>query len=473
MTSTIPSVLALFLLTVDAAAATDLLRYTIRYDPFEVELTLPNGATQKKSLPRQPAFFYHRVNMRWPVPEGPADKPVRCEFRWVGFPADWRLVSSWSIDRREESVETTLRGLRKAVFAGGDFRTATSRGGLVLVTRGKWPFSDASMLDLIDRVAESHTSVWKDRGVAGHRIFLLPTTRTWEGEGRTHALIMEGNPDTYDTRYFTRLLAHELFHEWNPRRLNYPDDEELYWFTEGFTDYYTVASLWRSGIWTFHQAVEDFNRVVRGYYLSPARNLTASRMVELRQTNVSANELPYRQGYLLAAHWNPGGKRLDSVMRSLLEGSHDPLSNARIAKALRLIGIEEANEQIQRFVVEGRTIELRANLWGACAAEAKTAFPTFEVGFDWTASDKTKIIHGAKPDSNAWRAGVRDGQKFSAIDVGLGDPTYLAEIEIEDEQGRRRIKYYPASAEAVTAPQYKASTPRCDPATLTPLSAGQ
>ena len=103
----------------------------------------------------------------------------------------------------------------------------------------------------------------------------------------------------------------------------------------------------------------------------------------------------------------------------------------------------------------------------------KAPFRTFEVGFDWTASDKTKIIHGAKPDSNAWRAGVRDGQKFSAIDVGLGDPTYLAEIEIEDEQGRRRIKFYPASVDAVTAPQYKASPPRRNPATLTPLSAGQ
>ena len=210
--------------------------------------------------------------------------------------------------------------------------------------------------------------------MAGHKIFFVPTSRSWEGEGRTHALIMEGNPDTYDPPFLQRLLSHELFHEWNPRRLNYPDDEELYWFTEGFTDYYTVAGLWHSGVWTFDEAVADFNRVARHYYVSPARNFTARRMVALRQTNVSANQLPYRQGYLLAARWNPGGKSLDSVMRSLLESSHDPLSNARIAKALRLIGIENANEQIQRFVVEGKTIELRANLWGTCAAESKHPF---------------------------------------------------------------------------------------------------
>jgi predicted metalloprotease with PDZ domain len=476
MPSAVAAVLTLsfvLLLPVDAAD-TDLLRYTIRYEPFEVELTLPSGAKQKKSLPRQATYFSHRVNLRWPTPDGPADKPVRCEFRWIGFPANWRLVSSWSVDRREESVETTLRGLRKAVFAGGDFRTVTSKSGLMLVTRGTWPFSDASMLDLMDRVAASHTAVWRDRGVTVQKEFLLPATRTWEGEGRTQALIMEGNPDTYEPRYVSRLLSHELFHEWNPRRLNYSDDEELYWFTEGFTDYYTVAGLWRSGIWSFERVIEDFNRVVRAYYVSPARNFTASRMVELRQTNVSANQLPYQQGYLLAAHWNRGGKRLDSVMRSLLEqAKRDHLSNGGIASAMRLIGIDNAKEEIDRFVVEGRTIELRANLWGTCATEVKTPFRAFDMGFDWTASDRAKVIQGAKRDSNAWRAGVRDGQKFTGIDVVLGDPTYLAEIEIEDSQGRRRVKYYPASVDEIVAPQYKASTERCDPGSLTPLSAGE
>jgi predicted metalloprotease with PDZ domain len=467
----LPIVGILFLLlSVDAAAATDHLRYTIRYDPFEVELTLPDGAKQKKSLPRQADYFFHRANMRWPVPEGPADKPVRCEFLWIGFPSDWRTVSSWNIDRREEVVDTTLRGLRKAVFAGGNLRTATSKGGLVLVTRGRWPLSDTSLLNLVDRVAASHTAVWRDRGVAGHKIFLLPTTRTWEGEGRTQSLIMEGNPDTWDAPFLQRLLSHELFHEWNPRRLNYTDDEELYWFTEGFTDYYTVARLWHSGLWSFDDVIADFNRVARRYYVSPARNFTASQMVARRQSNISANQLPYQQGYLLAADWNRRGNGLDAAMRALLTSNRDPLSNARIARAVHSIGIKTPDIEIQRFVMEGKTIELQTDIWGSCAAEVKTPFRAFDIGFDWTPSEQTKVIKGTKPDSNAWRAGVRDGQKWSSIDVGLGDPTYLAEIEVEDGQGTRRIKFYPASSNEVMAPQYKTSTRECDPATLTPLS---
>jgi predicted metalloprotease with PDZ domain len=117
--------------------------------------------------------------------------------------------------------------------------------------------------------------------------------------------------------------------------------------------------------------------------------------------------------------------------------------------------------------VEGKTIELRPNLWGNGATGTTAEVRAFDIGFDLTQSDKTKIIHGVKQDGNAWRAGVRDGQKWRATDMIWGDPTYLAEIEIEDGQQMRRVKYYPASAEVYLAPQYTAATERCDPGRLT------
>ena len=111
--------------------------------------------------------------------------------------------------------------------------------------------------------------------------------------------------------------------------------------------------------------------MTRSYYTSSARNFTPDRMTELRQSNFPANRLPYQQGYLLAAHWNLPGNSLDLVMRSLLKENRESLSNARIVKALRAIGIGKAEEEVRRFVVEGKTIELRANLWGACATAPK------------------------------------------------------------------------------------------------------
>ena len=60
-------------------------------------------------------------------------------------------------------------------------------------------------------------------------------------------------------------------------------------------------------------------------------------------------------------------------MRSLMESNRNPLSNARIVRALQSSDVEKAEEEIQRVIVKGGTIDLRTNLWGTCATELKTA----------------------------------------------------------------------------------------------------
>jgi len=433
------------------------LQYAVRADPFEVELTLPDGTKHVAHPSREATHFYFLAEGGWPVPEGPDASRVRGQIRWKGFPASWRLVNSFGLDRTTQEFETTLGELRKAVFAGGDFRVTRSRKGLLLVTRANWKFSDAAAVNLLDRIAEAETAVWRDRGLADHIVFLLPTAGSaghWEGEGRSHAMILQASRDTADPADVAFGLAHELFHEWNSRRLNRSDDERLYWFTEGVTDYYAMITLWRSGLWGFERVLDMFNTAARQYFGSPVRNYTADRMVEQRQADGNAERLPYLQGYLLASHWNTGGHVLDQAMRKLMRTNRETLSNHRIAEALAAAGVRNAGDEIERFVTRGETIQLRPHIWGDCAAESIVDVRQFDVGFDLDESRHTGTIHGARENSNAWRAGVRDGQRWSPLDVVWGDPEYTAEIEIRDGEGLRRVKYRPASLETVRAPRY-------------------
>lgn len=447
--------------------APERIRYTVRADPFEVELTLANGTKLVKQLTRQPTYFYHRVNIRWPMPEGPENKPLHCEVRWVGFPSEWRLINSYGVDEREQTFETTLGKLRKAVFAGGALRTVRSPKGLLLVTPRTWKLSDAAILDMADRIAEAHTAVWRDQGIPDHRLFLFPaSTGAWGGEGRTKGLILEGDPETLEAASFAQIMSHELFHEWNARRLNWDNNEELYWFTEGFTEYYSVIALWRTGLWTFDQTIAFSNSIVKSYFGSPVRTVSAAEMVKLRPAVADAVRLPYLQGFLLAANWNLTGTSLDEAMRHLYRDNGEPLSNARIARALRSIGIQNAAEEIQRYIVAGAAIEIRPGLWGSCATEKKADVRGFDIGFDRKASEKTGIIEGIREDTSAWRAGIRNGQKWSALDVTWGDAGYQADLEITDQRGTRRVKYYPATTEVTPVPQYAVASPRCDPAKL-------
>jgi predicted metalloprotease with PDZ domain len=348
------------------------------------------------------------------VPEGPDAERVRCEIRWKGFPTDWRLVNSFGFDRRTQKFQATLGELRKAVFAGGDFRTARSKKGLLLVTRDRWEFPDADAVELLDRIAEAHAAVWRDRGLAGHIVYLLGTDESaghWQGEARTRSMVLQASRKTAAPEDVAFGFAHELFHEWNSRRLNRSDDERLYWFTEGLTDYYATMTLWRAGIWNLERMLDNFNTAARQYFGSPVRNYTADRMVERRKSDLNAERLPYLQGFLLASHWNTDGHILDQGMRNLLKSNRTPLSNERIADALEAAGVRSVRSEIARFVTRGETIELRPRIWGDCARESRLGVKQFDAASTWTS-------HGRPGPSAAFAKPALRGTPACARDNG-------------------------------------------------------
>ena len=70
-----------------------LLRYVVRADPFEVQLTLPDGTVKSSRPPSEATYFELTAEQWWPVPEGPRSTPIRCIVDWIGFPSDWRLAN--------------------------------------------------------------------------------------------------------------------------------------------------------------------------------------------------------------------------------------------------------------------------------------------------------------------------------------------------------------------------------------------
>jgi hypothetical protein len=172
------------------------LRYAVRADPFEVELTLPDGTKETTRPEREATHFFFLAEDGWPIPEGADANRVRCEIRWNGFPTDWRLVNSFGIDGRTQEFQTTLGELRTAVFAGGDFRVARSKKGLLVVTRARWKFPDSEAVDLLDRIAGTQTAVWRDRGLRGHVLYLLATPASaghWQGEARSRSTLLHAS----------------------------------------------------------------------------------------------------------------------------------------------------------------------------------------------------------------------------------------------------------------------------------------
>jgi predicted metalloprotease with PDZ domain len=70
------------------------------------------------------------------------------------------------------------------------------------------------------------------------------------------------------------LLAHEHFHSWCGQTIEPdPPEQDAYWFTEGFTTFYTSRLLYRAGMLNLADYAASLDRDLVAYTASSAREL--------------------------------------------------------------------------------------------------------------------------------------------------------------------------------------------------------
>jgi predicted metalloprotease with PDZ domain len=179
----------------------------------------------------------------------------------------------------------------------------------------------------------------------------------------------------------------------------------LYWFSEGFTDYYASLLLLRAGL----ISLEDY---VARIQLSDKRVLHLSRtfahrgrMVQKRQTSYKVERLFYQRGALLAHYWDIAIRSktndkssLDEVMRSLLKSAKAKgvsLSHKGIAHALHPFLGERGASDIEKYIDRGELVPAD-NPFGACAIAEVNNYHPWDMGFEFETSSKTRVISGVR-----------------------------------------------------------------------------
>jgi len=141
-------------------------------------------------------------------------------------------------------------------------------------------------------------------------------------------------------------IAHELFHQWN-RRVMIPEDEDsVAWFAEGFTDYYTLMGLCKTGIWDFRKFAKYLRQNIRQYESWQGTNydlpVVKAWTVQREKTDSSYQAIPYVKGCLIAAlldydiRQNRKEQNLDLFMKQLCGKYYfRKISNSVIEQVLR------------------------------------------------------------------------------------------------------------------------------------------
>ena len=409
---------------------------------------------------------------------------------------NWHLPDNWQSSESFESKAQSpiaFDNLFRTAFTAGEFEALSRAIGqkkLKVISTGSWSFSEKQLADKLSFILTAMNESWGDRPVDYH-VSLLPLAPTnnmsgFTGSALNHAFVASGT-ENIELDFLTKFLTHEITHDWIPLRLghfpNCKDDNtncaaSIYWFSEGFTDFYSLWLLKEYEIITHDNFVKQTNENLITYFLSPARNVTNKNIQEDFWNDPDVERQPYLRGFLLAMNWNydiftksEGTLDMTDALKALKDKARH---NNGILVELTLeyltshfnewTGLDIAS-QVETHIINGNTIIPNTNALGECFKTQSKPIYIYSLGFDVEASLGTGIFSGVDKDHNSYRAGLRDGMEFTEkVKGGGGDTTQPIVLKVKDNNTLRNISYLPIGEKNVEIPQYiQLKSQNCSP----------
>lgn len=411
-------------------------------------------------------FFHGMGNAFLIVPESGGSVPREFEvlLRWK-VPADWKAACSWSVGK---AVGATIAAtdLRHSVYLAGDLtiKSAQQDGRSVSVALvDRFAFDADEFLKMAETIIAQQCAYMGDTKFSDFVVTAIPVGQALaEGESRlagaglyrSFALFVA--PKAKLTEAVEHLFAHELFHYWNGRVLGAAKPEELvYWFTEGFTDYYALKILLQGGYWKPAQYAKWLNRHIREYHANPAMHASNEEIQKgFWKQRDTVGEVAYQRGLLLALRWDALARErgvregVDKLFKTLVQRARDTgleLSNDVIRRAgVELLG-EWFGADFDRYVVAAETVEVpTAALAPTFNGRVRTVYE-YQLGFDREKSLKAERVIGLVAGSAADKAGLKEGDELAGYSLYV-DPERQTEIKVRRGGKVQTIRYYPRGA---------------------------
>lgn len=233
---------------------------------------------------------------------------------WSGYPSSWNLANSFGVKQSIQHLSMPLHKLSYGAYMGGDFRIIScgeSSNPILIASRGKFPFSDEEFVYLVEPAFKIQRAFWKDFDFPYYLISAIPIDQKYyyRGTGLKNTfslflgeqdLLKDVHKDLY-IEHLKHLISHEHFHTWNGGKICSSEKAgSFYWFSEGFTEYYTIKLNFLHQFISEETYLKKINQILSDYYSSPVVNATNLEIKNDFWENSSMQKLPYVRGCLLA-----------------------------------------------------------------------------------------------------------------------------------------------------------------------------
>ncbi|MFO0829529.1 MAG: hypothetical protein U0572_15430 [Phycisphaerales bacterium] len=257
------------------------------------------------------------------------------------------------------------------------------------------------------------------------------------------------------------LLAHEYFHTWNGTKMQPSDgegaDEEAgygaMWFSEGFTNYFARKILHRAGVIDDATFARKLSEALGGYDANPFRSAPNDKIREQFWTDRDVGQLPYQRGDLVALAIDErmtaasnGARTLDDLMRELVDATRakPTITNAQLLERITAEVGPEFAAQLRAAIFDGADVPIPERVTRPELRLSTQTMRTFDPGLEIDASHESGTVKGVRDGTEAYRAGLRNGQKLVSATIVPGADQRTAPkavIEIEIDGATKRVEY--------------------------------
>mgnify|MGYP005990353947 CR=1 FL=1 len=315
-----------------------------------------------------------------------------------------------------QSLNISLDELHNSFFVGGDFRRYTfdyKKKPIHFVTRGKWKFiNDEDILRILKQTINNQHTFWNDTINKTFSVSLIPTyeenSYSVGGSSLTSSFISYASNNRGTTKdKMAWLYNHELMHKWIARTIQVKEDVVYYWFSEGFTDYYTYKLMLKNDILTLGDFIKKVNSRVLIPHLTD--KVATKPNGELTFQKYWSNydlygKLPYRRGFLYAFLLDHQIKRKTNFSKSLDDVMFRFHKKAKMDKNFRIddtiftnvlslyLDQESVNKDFEKYIQLGEIINFEKHLFKGMYIKKTHEAYIFEVN----PAQKTKLLHKLK-----------------------------------------------------------------------------
>lgn len=392
--------------------------------------------------------------------------PITCEdeesfdvkINWH-LPEEMVVQNSFGHTPNQEIQDITVDEFKTSIFVGGDFRRYDINiedNNVALALRGDWEvFEDSTMVALLEQTIRAQRDFWRDHSEPYFSVTMIPTIQergsSFQGTGLTRSFATAASNNKYlEVEGLVYLLNHELQHNWTGLKIKNENEEQQYWFSEGFTDYYTWKNIASNKIYDLDANffISELNKAIKALYTSKVANAPNS---EINYENFWADpaygKLPYRRGAIFAFYLDNMIKKdsngkycLDDLMRDFLAHSDKRISHPFFVEMANNYVTEDIEPFFNKHIQDGALFDLR-KLFSDFGLDYHEQAEVFEIGFDW---DQNLLVTNVQKGSNAEKAGIRAGDLVVDYSFEYERPDIQGSVRIERNGKEIDLQFYPS-----------------------------